>query len=103
MIYQVFNVLSTKIFKTSILRSYLCDYSDAYIVVKETVDVLAVAANENDKADTDVVFQNNTPFRSCISKIDSTLIDSAEVLDIFMLMYNLLEYSQNYSMTRGSL
>ena len=46
---------------------------------------------------------NNPPFRSCISKIKRTLIDNPEDLDIVMLMYNLLEYSQNYSMKSGSL
>ena len=59
--------------------------------------------NENDKAEKDISFENNAPFRSCISKINSTLIDNAEDFDIVMLMYNLLEYSQNYSMKSGSL
>ena len=90
-------------FKTSMLRSYLCDYSDAYIVVKGTIDLLAAAANEYDKAEKDFAFKNNAPFRSCISKINSTLIDNAEDLDIVMPMYNLLKFSQNYSMTSGSL
>ena len=76
------------------LRSDLCDYSDAYIVVKGTIDLLAAAANENDKTERNVAFKNNTPFRSYISKINSTLIDNAEDLDIAMLMYKLLEYSK---------
>ena len=80
-------------------RSDLCDYSDAYIVVKGTIDLLAAAANENDKTQKNVAFKNNAPFRSCISKIKSTLIDNAEYLHIAMSMYNLLEYSQNYSTT----
>ena len=84
------------------LRSDFCDYSDAYIVVKGTIDFLALAANENNKAEKNVVFKNNAPFTSCISKINSTLIDNAD-FDIVMLMYNLLEYSQNYSMISGSL
>ena len=84
------------------LRSYLRDYSDAYIVVKGTTDLLAAAANENDNVENDVE-KNNAPFRSCISKINSTLIDNAEDLDIVIPMYNLLEYNQNYSMTSGSL
>ena len=79
-------------FKTSMLRSDLCDYSDAYMVLKEGIDLLADAANED-----------NAPFRSCIWKINSTLTDNADDLDIVMPMYNLLEYSQNYSMTSGSL
>ena len=56
---------------------------------------------KHDKAEKNVTLKNNAPFRSCISKIDSTLIDNAEDLDIVMWIYNLLEYSQNYSMTSG--
>ena len=63
-------------------RSDLCDYSDAYIVVKRTIDLLAAAANENDKTEKDVSFKNNAPFRSCISKINSTLMNNAEDLDL---------------------
>ena len=69
------------------LRSDLCDYSDAYIVVKGTIDLLADDAN------------NNALFRSYFSKINSILIDIAEYLNIVMTIYNLLEYSQNYPMT----
>ena len=76
----------------------MCDYSDASIVVKGTIYLLAAAANEDDKAEKD-----NAPFRSCISKINNALIDNAEDLDIAMPMYNLLEHSLNYSMTSGSL
>ena len=84
------------------LRSDLCDYSDAYIVVKGTIDLLVAAANENDKAEKNIAFGNNAPFRSCISKINSTLINNVEDLDVVMWMHNLLEYSQNHSMTSGS-
>ena len=77
--------------------------SDAHIVLKGTIDLLAAAADENDKTEKNVAFTNNAPFRSCVSKITSTLINNAEDLDIVMPMYNLLEYSQNYSMTSGSL
>ena len=83
--------------------SYLYDSSDAYIVVKGTKDVLAAAAaNENHTAEKDVDFKNNAPFRSCILKVNSRLIDNAEDLT-GMLMLHLLEYSQNYSMISGSL
>ena len=51
-------------FKTLMLRSDLCDYSDAYIVVKGTIDLLADDANENDKAEKNVAFKNNASFRS---------------------------------------
>ena len=82
------------------LKADLCDYSDACITVK---GLLAAASNENVKAQKNVAFKNNALFRSCISKVNSTLIVNAEDLDIAMPMYNLLEYSQNYSMTSGSL
>ena len=85
------------------LRSDLCNYRDAYIVVKEKIDLLATAANENDKDEKNVAFIDNAPFRSCISKINSALIDNVEDLDIVMPMYNLSEYSQNYSMTSENL
>ena len=49
-----------------------------------------------------LAFKNNAPFVSCISKINNTLINNAEDLDILMPMYNLLEYSKNYSKTTGS-
>ena len=87
-------------FKTSMLRSDLCGYSETYIFVKATIDLLAAAANENNKVEKDVAFENNNPFRS---KVDCTLIDNAEDLEIFKRMYNLLEYSQNFSMTLGIL
>ena len=66
------------------LRSGLCDYSDAYTVVKRTIDLSAAAANENEKAEKDAAFKNNALFRSCIAKLNSTLMDSAEDLDIVM-------------------
>ena len=73
------------------LRSDLCDYSGAYIVVKRTTDLLANDANENVNAEKDVAFKNNATFRSCILKINNTLIDNAENLNVVMPMYNLLE------------
>ena len=85
------------------LRSDLCDCSDAYIVVKGTIDLLVTTANEKDKAEKNVAFENNAPLRSCISKINSTLVHNVEDLDIVMPIYNLLEYSQIYSMISGSL
>ena len=76
------------------LRSSLCDYSDAY----NTVAGGAAANNTNKK----VIFKNCAPFTNCISKINNTQIDNAEYIDIVMLMYNLIEYSDNYSKTSGS-
>ena len=92
-------------FKTSMLRSSLCDYSDAYILVKRNITVNntdaegATVNNTNKK----VIFKNCAPFTSCISKINNTQIDNAEYIDIVMPMYNLIEYSDNYSTTSGSL
>ena len=76
------------------LRSDLCNYSDAYIVVKGTVTV--EGDNDDKKINKKLTFNNNAPFRSCISKISNTFIDKAEDLGIVIPMYNLLEYSDNY-------
>ena len=83
------------------LRSDLCDYSDAYIAVKG--DTTVEGANNRDKKNRPLTFKINAPFISCISKINGVLLENAEVLDILMSMYNLLEYSKNYSKTSGSL
>ena len=80
-------------FKTSMLRSDLCDFSDAYIDVKR---IVTVRANERDrdKMNRQVILKNNAPFISCISKIKGVLVENAEDLHIVMSMYNLLEYSK---------
>ena len=88
-------------FETSMLRSNLCDYSDAYIVVKGKIKVRGT--NDAIKRNKKLTFKNNVPFRSCISKINNTFIDDPEDLGIVMPMYNLLEYSGNYFMTSESL
>ena len=92
-------------FKTSMLRSSLCDYSDAYILVKGNITVNntaadGAAANNTNKK---VIFKNCAPFTNCISKINNEQIDNAECIDIVMPMYNLIEYNDNYSKTSGSL
>ena len=86
-------------FKTAMLRSSLCDYSDAYILVKEKISVNAAANNTNKKA----IFKNCAPFTNCIRKINNTQIDNAEYIVIVMPMYSLIEYSDNYSKISGSL
>ena len=75
------------------LRSDLCDFCDAYIVIKGRRP--ALGTNRRSK---NLTFKNNAPFQSYISKINKTFIDNAENLDIIMTMYNVLEYSDNYSM-----
>ena len=79
--------------KTSMLRSDLCDFSDAYIVVKGDITVTNPNNAKRNKA---VAFKNNAPFINCISKINGIKIDNAEDLDVVMPMYNLLECSKNY-------
>ena len=71
--------------------------------MKGTIDLLFDVANENGKPQKKVAVKNNAPFGSCISKINNTLTDNAEDPDTVMPMYNLLECSQNHSMTSGSL
>ena len=91
-------------FKTSVLRSDLCDFSDAYIVVKGTMTLTKTNGREIiDIRNRFLAFKNNAPFTNCISKINNVLIDNAEDLDVAMPMYNLIEYSKNYRKTTGSL
>ena len=89
-------------FKTSMLRSGLCDYSDAYIVVKG-IFIVSVDERDRDEMNRQVILKNNAPFISCISKINGVLVENAEDLDIVMPLYNLLEYSKNYLKTSGYL
>ena len=102
---RTYNVNSQSKFKTTVFKSSLFDYSDAYILVQETITVNntavapAVANNTNKK----VIFKNCAPFTICISEINSTQVDNAKDIDIVMPMYNLIEYSDNYSKTSGSL
>ena len=75
------------------LRSDLCDYSDAYIVLKVTI---TTGRPNNAKRNKSVAFKNNAPFIHCISKLNDVIVDNAEDLDVVMLLYNLLEYSKSY-------
>ena len=92
-------------FKTLMLRSDLCDYSDAYILVNGTITVTANAGANNirDKKNRPLILKNNAPFVSCITRINGELIEDPDDLDIVIPMYNLLEYSKNYRKTIGSL
>ena len=90
------------------LRSNLCDYSDAYRLVKGTITVTAPGVNNNannirDKRNRPLILKNNAPFVSCITRINGELIEDADDLDIVMSMYNLLQYSNGYRKTIGSL
>ena len=70
-------------FKTPMLRSNLCDYSDAYILVKGTIMVTALGVNNNavnkrDKRNRQLILKNNAPFVSCITRINGELIEDAD-------------------------
>ena len=83
-------------FNTEVLKSNLCDYNDAYILLRGNITIIGHQV-------TQVAFKNCALFTKCVTKITGTTIDDAEDLDLVMLMYNLLEYSSNYSETTGSL
>ena len=83
-------------FLTNSLESSICDYSDAYILVTGNINV-AGADNTKDE------FKNCSPFRKCRIEINETFINEAEHINITVPMYNLIEYSNNYSDTSGSL
>ena len=90
--------------KTLMIRSSLCDYSDAYILAKGDISVNNTAGDCADANNTNkkVIFKNSAPFNS-ISKINNTKVDNAKDIDIVMSMYNLIRCSDNYSKTSGSL
>ena len=94
-------------FKTTMVRSNLCDYADAYILVNRKITITGAgddgAARLADERDKGVTFRNCVPFTKCISRINNTDIDNAQDIDIVMPMFNLIEYSGNYSKKSGSL
>ena len=102
-----YNVNSQIKFKTTMLKSSLCDYSDAYILVKGTITINGAGADaatrQADERDKCVAFKNCAPFTNCISEINNTQVDNAKDIDIVLPMYNLIEYSDNYAKTTGSL
>ena len=88
---------STIKFETIVIKPNLCDYSDAYILVTGDIKVADVAANTN------VAFKNCAPFTRCVTRINDEHVEAAENLDIIMARYNLIEYSDSYSDSSGSL
>ena len=97
------NVNSQIKFKTTMLKSSLCDYSDAYILVKGTITIAEegadAAARHADERDKGAAFKNCAPFTNCISEINNTQVNNAKDIDLVMSMYNLIEYSDNYEKT----
>ena len=98
-----YNVNSQIKFKTTMLKSSLCDYSDAYILVKGTITVNNTVAADVDANNTNKKVKNFAPFTNCISEINNTQVDNAKDIETAMPMYNLTEYSDNYSKASGSL
>ena len=102
-----YNANSQIKFKTTMLKSSLYDYSDAYILVKGRITITGAGADatarQADERDKGVVSKNCAPFTNCIGEINNTQIDNAKDIDIVMPMYNLIEYSDNYAKTSGSL
>ena len=88
---------STIKFKTKVIKPNLCNYSDAYILVTGDIKTADIAA------DTNVAFKNCAPFTRCVTHINDEHVETADNLDIIMPMYNLIEYSDNYAYSSGSL
>ena len=91
-------------FKRSMPGSNLCDYSDAYLLVRGNITVNnttaeGAAANKTNKK---LIFKTCAPFSDCIIKKNNTQVDNAKDIDLVMLMHNVMEYSNNYSKTCGS-
>ena len=95
---RTYSVNSQIKFKTTMLKSSLCDYTDAYTLVKGTITVNNTAASDADANNTNkkVIFKNCALCTNCISEINNTQVDNAKDIDIVMPMYNLIEYSDNY-------
>ena len=98
-------------FNTPMLRTSLCDFSEAYVVLDGSIAVTAdataapnpVQTAQQNRENKNFIFKNCTPFTDCITKINSTMIENANNIDLAMPMYNLIEYSDNYEKTSGSL
>ena len=87
--------------KMSMLRSDLCNFSDAYMVVEG--DITLEGDNDANKKNKNLAFKNNAPFINCLLKINGVKIDNAEDLDVVIPKYNFFEYSKNYRKRTGSL
>ena len=89
------------------IRSELCDYSDAYILFSGTITTTGAGDDNNSKRTgkrkKGVIFKNCAPFTNCISSINNIQIENAEYIDFVMPLCNLIKYSDNYSKPSGSL
>ena len=86
-------------FNTSMLRSSVCNYSNAYTLVKATITVQnkVIMGQPANNANKRVIFKNCATFTNCISRINNMQIDDAHDINVVISMYNLIEYSINYS------
>ena len=90
-------VKESRLIDTEVVKPFLCDYADAYILVTGNITVAGGNAN------TKVVFKNCHPFTKSVILLNGQRVESAENLDLIMNMYNLIEYSDNYSDSIASL
>ena len=92
-------------FKTSMLRSNLCDFSDAYILVKGTITVpnMTTAGASVNNTNKKLILKNCVPFTDCITKINNKQVDDAQDINTVMPMHNLIEYSDPYLKASRSL
>ena len=97
----MYNTNSQTKFKASVMNSSLCDYSDSYELMSGTITITGAgdddAAKRADERDKEVMFKTFPPFTDCISKINNTQVDHAKDIDVVVPMYDLIEYSNNYS------
>ena len=102
----MYNTNSDIRFKTTMLKSSLCDYSHAYILLKGRITITEAGddsvARQADERDKGVVFKNRAPFINCKREISYTEIDAKDIV-VVTPMYNLIEYGDNYSKTSGNL
>ena len=103
----MYNTNSDIRFKTTMLKSSLCDYSHACILAKGRITITGAradaAARKADERNKGIIFKNCATLINCKSEINNIEIDNPKHIDIVMPMYNLTEYSDNYSKTSGSL
>ena len=102
----MYNTNSDIRFKTTMLKSSLCDYSHAYILLKGRITITEAGddsvARQADERDKGIVFKNRAPFINCKREISYTEIDAKDIV-VVTPMYNLIEYGDNYSKTSGNL
>ena len=102
-----YNTNSQIKFKIMMLKTSLYDYSDAYILVSGTITITGAEVDDAikwlDERNKGMIFKNCSPFTDYVSEINNIQINNAKYLDVLMPMYNIIEYSDNYSKTSGSL